>query len=73
MKGVSMTVWTAVKGNVRVKSVKCRENKEGGQRFMTQGYDTRYCDLTPTGDGFHEWSLEWLKKYCRPDSVIERA
>jgi len=26
MKGVSMTVWTAVKGNVRVKSVKCRED-----------------------------------------------
>lgn len=38
-----------------------------------QHYDTRYCKFAPTGDGFHEWSLEWLKDYCRPGCTIERA
>lgn len=60
-------------GNSTCMGVQCRENKEGGKRFMDQGYDTRYCDNMHTPELFHEWSLKWLKDYCRPDAVIERA
>lgn len=40
---------------------------------MDQSYDTRYCKHMSTPELFHDWSLEWLKDYCRPDCVIERA
>lgn len=40
---------------------------------MDQHYDTRYCGFAPTAEAFHEWSMEWMKGYCRPDAVIERA
>ena len=60
-------------GNGTCMGVECRENKEGGKRFMTQGYDTRYCNGMATPELFHNWSLEWLTNYCRPECVIERA
>ena len=36
-------------------------------------YDTRYCGNMHTPELFHDWSLKWLKDYCRPDAVIARA
>lgn len=60
-------------GNGTCMGVECRENKEGGKQFMTQGYDTRYCTGMATPELFHDWSMQWLKDYCRPDAVIERA
>ena len=40
---------------------------------MPIGIDTRYCTGIATPELFHDWSLKWLKDYCRPDAVIERA
>ena len=40
---------------------------------MPISIDTRYCTGIATPELFHEWSLKWLKDYCRPDAVIERA
>lgn len=40
---------------------------------MLESYDTRYCTGMATPELFHEWSMEWLKNYCRSDAVIERA
>ena len=40
---------------------------------MPIGIDTRYCTGMATPELFHDWSLQWLKDYCRPDAVIERA
>ena len=60
-------------GNGTCMEVQCRENKEDGKQYMNQYYDTRYCKDMATPELFHEWSMEWLKNYCRPDAVIERA
>ena len=40
---------------------------------MDMGIDTRYCTGMATPELFHDWSMQWLKDYCRPDAVIERA
>ena len=55
-------------GNGTCMTLKCSEKGVGDQHF-----DTRYCDFAPSGDGFHKWSYEWLKNYCRQDCVIERV
>lgn len=60
-------------GNETCMTVQCKENKEGGKQYMDQGYDTRYCSGMATPELFHDWSMEWLKNYCRPECVIERA
>lgn len=60
-------------GNGTCMLVETRENKENGKRFMDQSYDTRYCTGMATPELFHNWSMQWLKEYCRPDAVIERA
>lgn len=39
---------------------------------MTECIDTRYCTGMGTPELFHDWSMQWLKDYCRSDAVIER-
>lgn len=57
-------------GNGTCMTLKCEVN---GKRCMNQYYDTRYCNFAPNGEGFKDWSLKWIKNYCREDCTIERA
>ena len=64
-------------------TLKKRENRSAGNdTCMTvhadypgardRHFDTHYCAGADTPELFHDWSFEWLKEQCRPDSTIER-